>query len=352
MTVQWKRAMVSKDATIRDGFELLDSVGLRILLAVDSEGNLLGTVTDGDIRRGLLSGLAMSEPLSEVMNRNPVKVNDSQNRFFIDRMMQKHGLTAIPIVEHNKVVGLHTAYTDKSRVENSIDNPVLIMAGGFGTRLRPLTDNCPKPMLNVGDKPIVETILVHFINQGFVNFYISTHYMPEIIVNYLGDGERWGVKINYVEEEVPLGTGGALGLLPEQPNDLPLLVINGDILTNVNFANLLRFHNDNLADATMCVREYEYQVPYGVIEGLGDSINKIVEKPVQKFFINAGVYVLNHSLFSQIKPNQKTDMPNIFQQCLDNNGKVLRFPIHEYWLDIGRFEDFQRAQTEVQGLFA
>lgn len=225
------------------------------------------------------------------------------------------------------------------------------MAGGFGSRLRPLTDNCPKPMLKVGDKPILETVIRSFIKAGFSDFYISTHYMPEQIKNHFGDGGDLGVNISYVYEETPLGTGGALGLLPDSMRqDLPLIMINGDVLTKVDFERLLSFHVENDADATMCVREYDYQIPYGVINGEGNQITSMVEKPIQRFFVNAGIYVVSPRVIQSVEKNQKIDMPTLLEQHMEERQKVLMFPVHEYWLDIGRMDDFNKAQVDIYNL--
>jgi NDP-sugar pyrophosphorylase family protein len=222
------------------------------------------------------------------------------------------------------------------------------MAGGFGTRLRPLTNNCPKPMLKVGDKPILEQILLNFVEAGFHRFYISTHYMPEVIRDYFGNGEKWGISIQYVHEEEPLGTGGALGLLPHDEIDQPLFMMNGDLLTSLNLHSFLEFHETHNGVATMCVREYEHQVPYGVITSEGTQIKSMVEKPVHRFFVNAGIYLLDPALVKSVVPGTRIDMPTLLEGQIDGGSAVNMFPIHEYWLDIGRMDDFHKAQTEMQ----
>jgi len=263
--------------------------------------------------------------------------------------MEQHQLLQLPVVdEENRVIGLETLHG--LLYKRRLDNPVFLMAGGFGTRLRPLTQNCPKPLLKVGEKPILELILESFINAGFHRFFISTHYMPEMIQSYFGDGSRWGVSIRYVHEDEPLGTGGALGLLPHDEIDLPLFMMNGDLLTTLNFQNLLEFHQSHSGVATMCVREYEYTVPYGVIQSEGHSILSMVEKPVQRFFINAGIYMLSPDLVRTVMPGTYIDMPTLLEQQIVKNKNVNMFPVHEYWLDIGRMEDFQRAQQEFGSL--
>ncbi|MGK0255267.1 MAG: NDP-sugar pyrophosphorylase family protein, partial [Mariniflexile sp.] len=260
--------------------------------------------------------------------------------------MEEKELLSIPLVENGTVVGLETIHNLLHKPK--YDNPVFIMAGGFGTRLKPLTDNCPKPMLNIGDKPILETVILKFIKHGFSNFYISTHYLPDVITDYFGDGSDWGVKIEYVFEESPLGTGGALGLLPKDIPQLPLIMVNGDVLTDIDFNRLLAFHIEMNGIATMCVREYEYQVPFGVVESDGSSLSSMVEKPVYHYRVNAGMYVVEPSLFNLVSINEKIDMPTLLEKHLDKN--VHLFTFHDYWLDIGRKEEFERAQTEISRL--
>lgn len=348
MSYNWKNILIKPSASIRDALNIIDSEALRIALVTDDDFNLVGVVTDGDIRRGLLKNLALTDDVSAVMNNHPLTVTQEASRKDVVKLMQSRNILAVPVVEASKVVGLETLQRFGS--QSQYQNPVFLMAGGFGTRLRPLTDNCPKPLLKVGDKPILEIVLDSFIKAGFVNFYISTHYMPEMIREHFGDGSKWQVKITYVHEAEPLGTGGALGLLPSDLADLPLILMNGDVLTNVDFERVLAFHNKNTACATMCVRDYEYQVPFGVINGEGNRIVSMVEKPIQRYFVNAGIYVVSPELRKSVQKNQRLDMPTLLEQAIANNNDVLMFPIHEYWLDIGRIEDYQRAQTDILSL--
>jgi NDP-sugar pyrophosphorylase family protein len=228
------------------------------------------------------------------------------------------------------------------------NNPVFIMAGGFGTRLRPLTDETPKPMLKVGAKPILERIIESFVKAGFHEFYISIHYKADMVRDYFGSGEKWGVDITYIREDEPLGTAGALKLLPDSMSDLPIILMNGDILTNVNYRNLLEFHEENASTATVCVKEYDIQVPYGVVEGNDYLVTEIVEKPVQRFLVNAGIYVLDQSILSQRNNTGYLEMPSLLDGLIKSDKKVTMFPIHEYWIDIGQMEEYERAQEEVQ----
>lgn len=339
----WKNILVSPKATIQEVLKVIDSESLQLSLVVDMDNRLLGTVTDGDIRRALINGVTLYQPISDIMFTKPTFVTCRTPKKKLLELMNAKQLNSIPILDNGKVIGLETIHqiTEKAKY----DNPVFLMAGGFGTRLKPLTDNCPKPLLKVGDKPILETLLLNFIKSGFHNFYISTHYLPEMIKSYFGNGEKWGANIKYVHEDSPLGTGGALGLLPKYLPDLPVIVINGDVLTKVNFEALLEFHNDNKADATMCVREYEYQVPFGVIENKGNKITSMEEKPIQRFHVNAGIYVIGKEIINSVKRNEVVDMPVLLERFLTNN--ILMYSFHDYWLDIGRMDDFKRAQSDI-----
>ncbi|MEZ8606887.1 MULTISPECIES: nucleotidyltransferase family protein [Vibrio] len=346
----WNNVLIKPDSTIRDALEIINNEALRVVLVVDQEQALLGVVTDGDIRRGLLNNLPLTESVSKVMNTNPTTALEGSSREELIGLMDNRGILSVPLLDaSDKVVGLETLHGALHQPKHQ--NPVFIMAGGFGTRLKPLTDVCPKPMLHIGNKPILETVIRSFIKAGFVNFYISTHYMPELIQQHFGDGSELGINITYVHEESPLGTGGALGLLPDSlPKDLPLIMMNGDVLTKVDFQRLLEFHTENQADATMCVREYDYQIPYGVINGEGNKITSMVEKPIQRFFVNAGIYVVSPEVIASVPENYRIDMPTLLEEHMNLRDNILMFPIHEYWLDIGRMDDFNRAQADIHNL--
>ena len=343
---QWRNALVGSEVSLEKAIEVLDKAALRIALVVDDEERLLGTLTDGDVRRALLKHLPMDTPVNQVMNANPKTAEQSWTESRILALMEQYEVLQLPLVDsEKKLVGLESLHHLLNKHRH--DNPVFLMAGGFGTRLRPLTNNCPKPMLKVGDKPILEQILLGFVDAGFHRFYISTHYMPQVIRDYFGNGEKWGVSIQYVHEETPLGTGGALGLLPRDEIDLPMFMMNGDLLTSLNFQSFLEFHEKHEGIATMCVREYEHQVPYGVITSDGTRIESMVEKPIQRFFVNAGIYLLSPELVKSVKPGTRIDMPPLLEKQIEQGREINMFPVHEYWLDIGRMDDFNKAQNEV-----
>ena len=339
------RITISPETSLSDSIKVLHEGGYRIALVIDNNGKLQGTLTDGDVRRALMSHYSMDDPVDRVMNIKPITINindDSSDAFML---MKSKSLLHIPVIDDNKVlIGLETI--QDLIAKKKFDNPVFLMAGGFGKRLKPLTNNIPKPLLDIGGKPILETILIQFIESGFYNFYISTHYKAEMIRNHFGDGSKWGVNITYIHEIKPLGTAGSLGLLPQNLPDLPILMMNGDILTRVDFSSLLDFHNKHNGIATMCVREYDFQVPYGVVESEKSLIKNIVEKPVHNFFVNAGIYVLNTEILENIYGTTYLDMPNLLSQNIANGKKIHMFPIYEYWLDIGQKEQYLLANKD------
>ena len=341
----WKTLLIKSNTTLSDVIKILDKGAQRIALVVDEQDRLLGTVTDGDVRRALIKHASMGISVDKMMCDTPKKANADWSKELILSTMEKYNLLQLPIVDsQQRVIGLQTLH-DILRNRHR-DNPIFLMAGGFGSRLHPLTQDCPKPLLKVGNKPILEIILERFIDAGFHRFFISTHYMHHMIQEYFTDGSKWGVNIDYIYEENPLGTAGALGLLPHNKIDLPLFVMNADLLTNLNFESLLSFHQSHSGVATMCVRQYEHCIPYGVIQSKDHRILSMVEKPVHRFFINAGIYLLSPELVKTVEPGINIDMPTLLEQQIAAGKEVNMFPIHEYWLDIGRMEDFQLAQSE------
>jgi NDP-sugar pyrophosphorylase family protein len=283
------------------------------------------------------------------MNCRPNIASKQESKESLLARMKLTGLHQIPLVnEAHKIVGLEII--DYLIVPAKYDNWVVLMAGGLGTRLRPLTEDMPKPLLRIGGRPILETILENFVEAGFRRFFIAINYKGELIERYFGDGSRWGVELCYLQEKQILGTAGPLGLLPEKPS-LPVVVMNGDILTKVNFKQLLDFHAEHGAQATMCVREYNYQVPYGVVKMDRHRLVTIEEKPVQRFFVNAGVYVLCPDVLDFIPFGSPCDMPDLFKKLITEQRETAVFPIREYWLDIGRMDDFEQAEVDFGKVF-
>ncbi len=345
----WSKVLVKLTDNLGKAVQVLQNGALRIALVVDKDNKLHGTLTDGDIRRGLMRGMTMNSAISDAMRKLPVTAKITDSKEYILSLMNNMSILHVPIVDDDGVIcGLETL--QQLLEKPSYDNPVFLMAGGFGTRLHPLTKDIPKPLLKVGNKPILETIIHQFVDHGFHNFYISTHYKSELIRAHFKNGDQHGVSIRYIHEDMPLGTAGSLGLLPDNLPDLPIIIMNGDLLTKVDFQHLLDFHGNHNADATMCVREYDFQVPYGVVAIDGCSIRGITEKPIQKFFVNAGIYILNRNLINKVDGESFLNMTDFLEKELDCGG-VNAFPIHEYWLDIGRIEEYEKANQDVNTIF-
>lgn len=342
-------SLLRPDAAILEAIACIDRTGLRIALVVDGDGRLTGTVTDGDIRRALLRALPLSTRVAEIMTRNPRMAPAGSDDAGLFRLMRALRIQHLPLVdEEGRVVGLRT-------LESLLENPrrpnrVVLMAGGLGSRLGPLTRRVPKPMLPVGGRPLLETILETFADQGFYRFSISLNYLADTIRGHFGDGSRWGVEIDYLHETRRMGTAGSLTLLPTRPEE-PFLVMNGDILTSVDFRQMLEFHQENEAAATMAVHEHTLQVPYGVVEVAGHRLVGVTEKPTHHHFINAGIYVLDPDVLNMIPDGTYFDMPELFLRLMGEGRTTVAFPIREYWLDIGQPQDLQRAETEFPAVF-
>lgn len=343
---RWQNVLISPESSIEQAIKVIDKSGLKIALVVGPTQMLLGIVTDGDVRRGLLRHIPLNASVREIMQTSPVTARDDENRDDLLRQMLLNGIEQLPVLDDaGRLIGLQT-FQELNQPQR-LDNTVVLMAGGVGSRLRPLTANCPKPMLKVGAKPLLETIIESFMEHGFHNFYISVNYLADMVKDYFEDGREWGINIRYIEEDKPLGTAGALGLLPPEALVKPAIVMNGDILTRVDFTSLLKFHQQHQSAATMCVREWQYQVPYGVIKSEGHQILSIAEKPVEQYFVNAGIYVLDSAAFSLIKQGEYLDMPTLFNQLIEQYQPTCLFPIREYWLDIGQHHDFERANKDI-----
>ena len=342
----WEKILVSPQMPLNEAVALMDQQGRRSLVVVDASQLLLGTVSDGDVRRSLLKGIHLSSPVAEIMQKDPRVAQADWSKTRLLSCMERHQLLLLPVVSADRVL-LSIEFLYDLLQKPKLDNAVCLMAGGFGTRLRPLTESCPKPMLKLGDKPILELIMLRFIQAGFYRFYISTHYMPEQIISYFGDGSKWGVSVEYLHESQPLGTAGALGLLPQQALTAPVFVMNGDLLTDIDFLQLLSFHEEQRGEATVCVRQFEYQVPYGVVSTNGHQITAIVEKPVQQYFVNAGIYLLEPDFIRQVQSGDVIDMPTLISARLGSGQQINHFQVEQDWIDIGRLDDFKKAQQLV-----
>ena len=339
----WREAVLSPSASIKQAIIKLNDTALQIVLVLDASNTLLGTLTDGDIRRGLLKGLTLDDSIEGVMRRNSLVVPPEMGRDMVLQLMQANRLHQLPVVDiGHKVVGLHL--WDKIAAP-SIPNSVVIMAGGLGTRLRPHTESCPKPMLPVAGRPMLEHIIERAKAEGFAHFIIAVQYLGHIIEEYFGNGERFGVRIEYLRETTPLGTAGALSLLTPRP-ELPFVVTNGDVLSDIRYSELLDFHARHAAVATMAVRLHEWQHPFGVVQTQGIDIVGFEEKPVARTHINAGIYALNPEALGSMAANSRCDMPTLFEQLQAEGKRTVAYPMHEPWLDVGRPDDLSRANAE------
>lgn len=338
----WRDALLGEDATLRDGIRSLDRSSQQIVLVVDSEDVLVGTVTDGDIRRGLLRGIGMDDLLVMVVHRDPIVLPQGIDRKAALELMRTNGLQQLPVVdERRRVIDLHlwnTLDTPETR-----PNMMVVMAGGRGTRLHPHTENCPKPMLPIGGKPMLEHIIERARGEGFRHFVLAVHHLAHMIEDHFRDGSRLGVEIDYLREERPLGTGGALGLMMHRP-DRPFIVTNGDVLSEARYGEILEFHVRHGAAATMAVRPFEWQHPFGVVHTDGVDITGFEEKPVVRSRINAGIYALDPLALEVVAPDEHCDMPTLFERLQASGHRAIVYPMHEPWLDIGRPADLEHAR--------
>lgn len=340
---------LNQNATIKEALQIIDEAAMQIALIVDEKDKLLGTITDGDIRRGFLKGLNLDSSIESIIFKTPTIAKISDTKEEILKLALSKKLHQIPIIDNDgKIVGIQEI-EELIKPKEKI-NKVILMVGGLGTRLRPLTENTPKPMLKVGNKPILQTIVEKFAEYGYINIVMCVNYKSHIIQDYFGDGSSFGVNIEYILEEQRMGTAGALSLLKEKPTE-PFFVMNGDLLTNVNFEHLHDYHLSNNSMGTMCVREYDFQVPYGVVNIDGSHILSIEEKPIHKFFVSAGIYMLSPDVIEYIPENQFYDMPTLFEKIISEKQNAISFPLREYWLDIGRIEEYNKANEEYDEVF-
>jgi dTDP-glucose pyrophosphorylase len=337
------KSIIPADRSIIDALSFLNENAIGVLLIADSDYKLLGVVTDGDVRRAILARRSLDEPIETIMNRHPVTAKRSLGMRGIREKMWSKKLRHIPILDDNShLIGLEVV----GPLRHSIATPtVVIMAGGLGTRLRPLTEECPKPLIEVAGKPILEHLIIALESQGFKKIIISVNYKSEMIEQYFETGDKWDVSIEYLKETTRLGTAGSLSLIQELP-DSPLLVLNGDVLTKTNFKALVQFHRENESDITVAITEMTYQVPYGVVSIDNHRLLSVNEKPKQKFFVNAGIYVISPELTELIPHNSYFDMTELVELAQEDSH-VTVFPIHEYWRDVGEKASYERAQTEV-----
>ena len=341
MNLLVRNLFIRLDEDIEKALSILNNQSIQISLVVDEDNKLIGTITDGDIRRGLLKGFTLKTKVIEITNKKFQFIFSHEDHNKAKKLMIDNQVNQIPVLDKNGIpVDILTKKEIKS--ESKLNNIAFIMAGGLGKRLLPHTSECPKPMLYIGDKPILEIIIIECIENGFREFYISVNYLKEKIIQYFGDGSKWGIKINYIVEPKKLGTAGSLKLLPKSISK-PFLVLNGDVLTRLNFRNLIKFHEKHNLQGTMCVKKHEVEVPYGVVNCNGIKVTSIEEKPSYEFLVNAGVYVIDPVLLKNIPVSTYIDMPTLLQNSIDLGQKIAVCPIYEYWIDIGRPETLKEA---------
>jgi len=337
----FSRITIPEDLPTFQAMRVIEEGAVQLALVLNEAGRLVGTLTDGDIRRGILNGLSLNEPVQRLMNPHFRYVEKNHNKSIVLETLRSELLRQIPVIdEQGCVVDLYLL--EEFLAPSHLPNPVVIMAGGKGTRLRPYTETCPKPMLLVDGKPLLEILLLQCIDSGFSKFFFSVNYLKQQIIDYFQDGSQWGVIIEYLNEDKPLGTAGSLSLLPYNLQD-PILILNGDVLTKLNIRHLLNFHLDHQAMATLCVREHEISVPFGVVQTKGVELDGFDEKPSYKFLVNAGIYILCPEMLDLIPASHFMDMPTLLEEIQAAGHSVAVCPIHEYWLDIGRPDSLHQA---------
>lgn len=341
----WKKAIISANASLRDAANNLTRSSLRIVLVVDSAEKLLGTVSDGDIRRGLLRGLTLQSDVNEVLRKNPLVAPEGMSQSLIHQLMIANKVLQIPEIDkEGRIICLHS--WDEFITKESLLNKMVIMAGGKGTRLRPYTENCPKPMLLVGDKPMLQHIIERARDEGFSEFLLSVNYLAHMIEDYFGDGSALGVNIGYIHEDSPLGTAGSLSLICELDGE-PFVVTNGDVIADIRYSDLLEFHKRHESVGTMAVRLHEWQHPFGVVQMDGLNIVGFEEKPVSRSHINAGIYALSSVALHELNHGEFCDMPTLFERLQAKSYKTIAYPMHEPWLDVGRTADLDQANQSI-----
>lgn len=340
------RITINEKSLIIDALGIIEEGALQIALVVNEKGELVGTVTDGDIRRGIINGKSLKSEINEIMYKEYLHIEEETAAEEIALgIMKNRNISQIPVLDKNK--RLVNLYTLKNILQKpDIKTIAVIMAGGEGKRLRPYTHNCPKPMLKLGNKPILEILIRNCIAHGVKNYYISVNYLKSQIIDYFGYGEKWGIKINYLEEEKAMGTAGSLKLLPSKIKE-NLLIINGDILTKLNIQKLIEFQIDAEAKGSICVVENRTSIPYGVVKSKGIELESIEEKPTLIHMVNAGIYTISPEILKIIpKEIEYLDMPELMMMASRIGMKITTYPIHEYWLDIGRHETLNQARVD------
>ncbi len=337
----WKKLLVSKRTNIKKILSLFEKNTVQVAIVVEKE-RLIGTVTDGDIRRALLANLSLENTASTIMNKNPISVFEDEPQYEVELKMKKYDLRYIPVVDKNLNVRRVYSIHDFMGID-TFDTPVVIMAGGEGTRLRPVTKKIPKPMVEIAGRPLIEKGIVDLIARGFKNFYISINYLGEVIKNHLKDGKDWGVSINYLEENKKLGTAGSLSLLKGINEDF--FVINGDLVTDINYQSMLKQHQKEKSEVTIAVKKTGFMVPYGVVMNEMGKVKSIEEKPTVNYNVNCGIYIMSPSILKWVEGlNEYIDMPLLLDRLIKNNIEISAFSVFEDWHDIANIKDLEKIR--------
>lgn len=342
MIKQIEKCCVAVSKRLIDAVGAIDAGGVGIALVVDADHRLVGSLTDGDVRRALLKGASLESALEPHMRRNFSSVGPEAGRAEVLDLMQAMIVNQIPVVDKDrKVIGLHRLH----EIIGAQDRPnwAVVMAGGRGTRLAPLTEKLPKPMVRVAGRPILERLILHLVGFGIRKVFLSVNYLAQVIIDHFGDGSRFGCRIEYLREKEPLGTGGSLSLLPSAPTH-PLVVLNGDLVTQVNLAELLDFHEKGGYSATLGLRQYAHQVPFGCVDVEGGRIVRMEEKPLIERLVNAGIYAINPAVVGRVPKGTSFPITSLFEECLEKGETVGAFEIEEDWTDVGHRDQLRQAQ--------
>ncbi|PCI02470.1 MAG: alcohol dehydrogenase [Hyphomicrobiales bacterium] len=339
--VQIEKVLLLADQPMRAAIEAIDSSGLKIAIIVDTNRQLLGMVTDGDIRRTLLTGRGLETPICEFMNTTPHTAFIGSERSVLLSRLRQEQILHMPLVDSEGVVH-DLAYLPMLEQQPNRENEVVIMAGGLGTRLQPLTEKIPKPLVSVGGRPLIDTIIDRLVSQGLTQITLCVNYLGHLLKEHLGDGSRYGANVMFVHENKRMGTAGALSLLERRPK-VPFFVMNGDILTSVDLMAMHDFHQESGAKATMAVNNFSHEVPFGVVELSGKRITSLREKPQYNYLVNAGIYLFDPEVLDYMPSDEFYEMNSFFDRLIEVNVPVVAFPLREHWLDIGRPDDLERA---------
>jgi dTDP-glucose pyrophosphorylase len=343
MKVDWREFTVPAEAPLLEALRVIDRGGLQFALVM-RDARLVGIVTDGDVRRALMRGVTTSSAIEDAMNRQPVLGTLEEGPAGWRRKMREHGIRHLPLTD---AAGTMQRLISERSGSDTRENWVMLMAGGLGTRLRPITENIPKPMIEVGGRPILETIVGMLAHSGFSRVFLSVNYRADAIERHFGDGRGFGVEIEYLRESKRLGTAGALSMLPAVPS-APMLLMNGDVLTGMDLGEFVDGHVQKGAAASLGVREFSTQIPYGVVDLEADRVLAIREKPEVRHWVSAGIYALSPQVLPLVPHGEYFDMPTLLERAVERGYSVRSHPILEYWIDVGRVDDLERARQEFE----